>query len=352
MQDALNALSQQVRAAAQSKRALRIEGGGSKQFYGQPVAGETLYVNAYHGIVEHEPSELVATVRAGTPLAELQAALADKGQMLAFEPPHFGAAATIGGCVATGLSGPARAYRGSVRDFLLGVKIIDGKGDALKFGGKVIKNVAGYDVSRLMVGACGTLGVITEVSFKVLPLPKHETTLQFEMDEARAIQAMNEWAGQPLPLSATCYADNKLWVRLSGTESGIAAASAKLGGNALDNATAFWQAVREQTFFDSASGNHLWRVCVPSTTPPLELAGKQIIEWGGALRWIVTGEANTEAIRAAAQRAGGHATRFRGPTSSDVFHPLPAALERIHARLKHTFDPHGVLNPGRMYEAL
>jgi glycolate oxidase FAD binding subunit len=349
----LEQLSEQIRAAANARRPLRIRGGDTKQFYGRPVDGDTLELSPWSGVIEYEPSELVITVKSGTPLLEVEQVLAEKGQMLAFEPPHFGPQATVGGVLATGLAGPARAYRGSVRDFVLGLTVVDGKGDVLKFGGKVIKNVAGYDVSRLMVGANGTLGVITEASFKVLPRPTSESTLMFQLDEASAIRTMNEWAAKPLPLSATCFSENRLWVRLSGSESGINAARAKLGGESLSNADRFWASVREQTIFETPDSHKLWRVSVPATTPSLDIRARQVIEWGGALRWFSSVELAAAKVRETAARAGGHATLFRGGEGdAEVFHPLPAGVARLHQRLKHTFDPSGVLNPGRMYSGL
>lgn len=349
MHSSLNQIAEAIRAAAASNLALRIQGGGSKAFYGVPVEGAPLSVTGYRGIVEYEPSELVLTVRAGTPLTEVEAALAEQGQCLAFEPPHFGASATIGGCVATGLSGPRRAYAGSVRDFVLGVRVLDGTGEDLRFGGKVIKNVAGYDVSRLMVGALGTLGVITEVSFKVLPRPVTDLTLRLAMGPVQAIETMNRWAGQPLPLSATCYFDGSLWVRLAGAEPAVRVASARLGGEIYAAGPAFWSSIREQTHPAFAGDVPLWRLSLRPTTPALGLPGNQLIEWGGALRWLRAPERDAEAIRALAQKAGGHAILFRGGSkSAAVFHPLAPALEKIHTRLKQVFDPMRILNPGRM----
>ena len=266
--------------------------------------------------------------------------------MLAFEPPHFDGAATLGGCVASGLSGPRRPYAGSVRDFVLGVRMIDGSGQLLRFGGQVIKNVAGYDVSRLMVGALGTLGLLTEVSLKVLPRPTAETTLQFELDEAAAIQRMNQWAGQPLPLSATSWHAGLLSVRLSGAPSAVRAAQVKLGGETLHEAGAFWQRLRDQTtpFFDkrpSTLNQSLWRLAVNPTTPPLQLGDAQWIEWGGAVRWLAS-DLPAAALREAAQRCGGHATLFRGRALADgAFAPLTPALLTLHRNLKQRFDPEG-----------
>ena len=341
-------LVERTRAAAEKQTPLRIVGGNSKAFYGQPVSGEVLDVKLYHGIVEYEPSELVISVRAGTPLREVEAALAERGQMLPFEPPHFGEGATIGGCVAAGLSGPARAYRGSVRDFVLGVRIIDGLGRDLKFGGKVIKNVAGYDVSRLITGALGTLGVITEISFKILPLPVTEQTIAFDMTADKAIDQINRWAAQPLPLSATCHAGERLWVRLSGTSSAVAAALKKLGGEVVSSPNEFWNSIREQSADFFKSTLPLWRLSVPSVATPIALAGKQLIEWGGAQRWLLSDEPH-EKIRNTVAKIGGHATRFRQERGAGaVFHPLAPAIATLHRRLKTEFDPRGILNPGRM----
>ena len=271
--------------------------------------------------------------------------------MLAFEPPHFGAHSTLGGCIAAGLSGPRRAYAGAARDTVLGVRMVDGKADDLRFGGQVMKNVAGFDVSRLIAGSLGTLGVITEVSLKVLPVPVAEATLTFEHTAGGAIAAMNEWAGKPLPLSATCWHDGKLSVRLSGAAAAVTAAIKLLGGERMEDAAAhhFWLSIREQSaaFFDARMP--LWRLSLKSTTPPLNLPGTQLLEWNGALRWLAT-DAAADAVRDAARYGGGHATLFRGgDKTAGVFQPLPPALLAIQRKLKRTFDPVGIFNPGRMY---
>jgi glycolate oxidase FAD binding subunit len=345
-------LAERIRDAAARSRPLRIRGSGSKDFYGNALAGETLDAAALTGIVDYEPTELVITALAGTPLTEIEAALAARGQMLAFEPPHFGATATVGGCVAAGLSGPRRASVGAVRDFVLGVRILDGRGDHLRFGGTVIKNVAGYDVSRVMTGSLGTLGVITEVSLKVLPVPVAEITLRLQKTAAEAITLMNEWGGRPLPVSATCHAGNQLNVRLSGAAAAVRAARAKIGGEELPDAAAFWAAVREQTLPFFAGAQTLWRFSVKSTVAPLALPGSQLIEWGGALRWLA-GDGDAKLMREAAEFAGGHATLFRAPDkSAGTFHPLSPALAALHRRLKASFDPAGIFNPGRMYPEL
>lgn len=342
-----------VTAAHAQKTPLRIRGGGTKDFYGNAlsVSLAVLDTRPYHGVVAYEPTELVITARAGTPLAELQALLDQHGQMLAFEPPFFGEAATLGGCVAAGLSGPRRVTAGAVRDFVLGVRMLNGQGDDLRFGGQVMKNVAGYDVSRLMVGALGTLGLLLEVSLKVLPKPPVERTVCLTIDEVAAIETVNRWAGKPLPVSATCFADDMLTVRLSGAESAVNAARAKLGGEVLDDAEAFWQSIREHTHDFFQSTKPLWRLAVKSTTAQLPLPGKQLIEWHGGLRWLACDDLEAvEYIRKSAKAAGGHATLFRGNgLTASVFHPLDDGMMRIHSALKNQFDPAGIFNPGRLY---
>jgi glycolate oxidase FAD binding subunit len=347
-----------IRRAASLQSPLRIRGGGSKDFYGEAARGETLDTRAYAGIIDYDPTELVITARAGTRLREIEQAMHAAGQMLAFEPPHFGEDATIGGVVACGLSGPRRPYVGAVRDFVLGVRMLDGRGDDLTFGGRVMKNVAGFDVARLMTGALGTLGVLTEVSIKCLPLPRAETTRVFPCSADDAIRRSNEWGGQPLPITATCHVEGRLWVRLSGAAPAVEAASARIGGEAVGDADAPWLALRDQThpFFARAAATNrtLWRLSVRSTTRDADLGGEQLVEWGGALRWLVANaEADAGAIRAWAAANGGHATLFRGDDKTPgVFHPLPPAVFALHRRLKQNFDPHGILNPGRMYAAL
>ena len=349
MQQIIDQLAHTIREAANRKTPLCIRGGGTKEFYGGPLRGETLSASAYRGVVEYEPTELVLTARAGTPLAEIEAALREKGQMLAFEPPHFGENATLGGCIGAGLSGPRRAYAGAVRDLVLGVRMLDGRGSDLRFGGRVMKNVAGYDISRLMAGSLGTLGVILEVSLKTLPLPAAEITLRREQTQAEAITLMNEWAGRPLPLSATCHIDHLLYVRLSGAVAAVRAAREKLGGEEVADGAAFWHDLREQRLDFFSQSQPMWRLSLKSTTPPLDLTGPQLLEWGGALRWLKS-VADATTVRAAAALGGGHATLFRGgDKTSGVFHPLPPVLMRLHQRLKRSFDPAGILNPGRLY---
>jgi glycolate dehydrogenase FAD-binding subunit len=348
MSDFIAGLCEQVRDHAARGAALRIRGGGTKDFYGEAPAGEALDLSPYSGIVAYEPKELVLTVRAGTPLEEVEETLDRERQMLAFEPPYFGQDATIGGVVAAGLSGPRRPYAGAVRDFVLGTRVVNGKGEDLSFGGRVIKNVAGYDVSRLMVGALGTLGVITEISFKVLPRPAEEISLAFELDEATATTQVNQWAGKPLPLSATSWQDGRLRVRLSGAATAVAAARVKMGGEEIADA-GYWNDLREQRLPFFATPGPLWRLSVPQTAEPIVATHPQLIEWGGGVRWVV-GEFDPLGIRSSAERVGGHATLFRGGDRSiGVFHPLKPAVAKIHKRLKDAFDPANVLNRDRMY---
>ncbi|MFC5476208.1 glycolate oxidase subunit GlcE [Paraherbaspirillum soli] len=344
----------QITAASAERRPLRIRGGGSKDWYGQQPHGELLDTRAYSGIIDYEPTELVITARCGTPLDEIEAALASRNQALAFEPPHYGAGATLGGMVACGLSGPSRQAVGAVRDFVLGAVLMDGRGDTLRFGGQVMKNVAGYDVSRLLTGALGTLGLMLEISLKVLPRPVAVSSRRFAATEAEAIGRLNEWGGQPLPISASCWSDGVLTIRLSGAQAAVSAAEKKLGGETVVDDHAFWHSLREQThaFFDiQGPQKALWRLSVPSVTPPLALPGATLIEWGGAQRWLRTGaDADAGKIRSALAGIGGHATLYRGADKSvGVFQPLAPAVAQIHRNLKASFDPAGIFNPGRMY---
>ena len=463
-QDLTQTLAARVASAQAEGRPLRIQGGGTKTWLGRAVDGEPLAVAGHRGILSYEPTELVITARAGTPLAEIQAALAERGQWLAFEPPHFSPAtgltddpldpgacagargkaiggadagagdkadggldvgaggnadggadagrhpnanagslpgkATLGGTLACGLSGPARPYSGAVRDFVLGVRLINGKGEVLRFGGEVMKNVAGYDLSRLMAGAQGTLGVLLEVSLKVLPRPAVELTLVFDLSPAEAIRRFNQWAGQPLPMSAACHDGERAYVRLAGNEAAVRAARARLGGEVLDDRmlagkgmanSDFWRDVRELRHpFFQAGAAPLWRLSLPPTAPLDPRLGYQFIDWGGAQRWVHS----EEPLWPVAQAAGGHAScyglRFgraaqavsagclasavsmadavnaehaepavgpniaeRGPESiTEVFQPLPPALLALHRRLKAALDPRGILNPGRLYAEL
>ena len=354
MENVLQTFKERIATATANKSPLRIKGNGTKDWYGQSLQGEVLDTTAYSGIIAYDPTELVITARAGTSLREIGKALSEKNQMLAFEPPRFDGLATIGGIVASGLSGPRRQAVGAVRDFVLGAVLMDGKADVLHFGGQVMKNVAGYDVSRLLTGSMGTLGLILEVSIKVLPRPVAQQSLQFAMTQEQALHQLNVWGGQPLPLSASCWHNGLLAIRLSGAQAAVDAAIKKMGGDALPEPEKFWDRLREQehAFFDGVLQDKeqgLWRLSVPSVAPVLNLQGEQCIEWGGAQRWLKTTASATE-IRAAAEQVGGHATLFKGGDKSvGVFHPLQPAVERIHRNLKNAFDPAGIFNPGRMF---
>lgn len=355
--DRTDTLRDAVLAAAASGTPIHVVGGGTKSFYGRPMATRggaavRLETAEHRGILSYEPSELVLTARSGTPLAEMEAVLAENGQMLAFEPPHFGAGATLGGAVAAGLSGPRRAFAGAVRDFVLGCRMINGKGEVLRFGGQVIKNVAGFDVARLMVGAMGTLGLLLEISLKVLPRPECERTLVLPMGEQDALAAMVRWPGEPWPLSGLAYDESWVYLRLAGAESSVAAAAAALGGAAAMDGPGFWQGLREQEgrFFNFPSlGQRLWRISLAPAALPLKLAGHWFLDWGGALRWLRSDEPPAK-VFAVVGEAGGHATLFRGEGDGQVFQPLPAQLLTLHRNLKQAFDPAGLFNPGRLYE--
>ncbi|HZR34716.1 MAG TPA: glycolate oxidase subunit GlcE [Nevskia sp.] len=346
--NAIAAIAERIRAAAAAGTPLRIRGQGSKDFYGGALRGEVLDTTGLGGIVDYEPTELVLTARAGTPLAEIEAALAQHGQVLPFEPPRFGGGGSLGGAIAAGLSGPRRPYAGAARDYVLGARLLDGRGRELRFGGQVIKNVAGFDVSRLLAGSLGTLGLLTEVTLKTLPRPPAEASLRFALDQATALRRLNEWAGRPLPLSASSFGDGELRIRLSGAEAAVREARGKLGGEAFDGAP-WWDALRDQRepFFTQAAA--LWRVSLPPAAAPLDAPGAQLIEWGGALRWLA-GERNADALRRQAASLGGHATLFRGPDrSGGVFQPLAPAVAQLHRRIKAVLDPAGIFNRGRLY---
>ncbi len=369
---ALQALIDQVRQARADGQPLTIVGGGTKSFFGEAVepadAGQPLHTAALAGISSYEPSELVVTARAGTSLAELEAVLAQHGQHLPFEPPRFGgdaARGTVGGMVAAGLAGPARAAVGGVRDHLLGVALLNGKAELLHFGGTVMKNVAGYDVSRLLAGSLGMLGVVCEVSLKVLPVPPATLTLRMELPQDLALRHLNDWGGQPLPLNASAWWDGMLVLRLSGATAAVQAAHqalhSSLGGEVVEPtlAAGFWRGLRDHSdeFFLGAQraverGAGLWRLSLPQVAPPLPLSGEQLVEWGGAQRWLCT-SAPASAVREAAAALGGHATLFRGQDKSvGAFTPLKPALARIHRELKTAFDPDRVFNRGRLVPGL
>jgi len=355
---ALRALRDCVRGADADRIRVRLHGGGTKDFYGEPPSGEPLDLRAVSGIVAYEPTELVVTARAGTPLAEVQAALAERRQCLAFEPPHFGPGATVGGMVAAGLSGPRRAAAGAVRDYVLGAVLMNAQGELLQFGGQVMKNVAGYDVARLLAGSMGILGPIVQVSLKVLPMPAAEATVVLPIGLREGLVQLNRWAGEPLPVSGTVWQAGVLHLRLSGARAAVEAAVRRFvddhGAAVVEPAAAdaIWIAVREQTdpFFDGDSP--LWRLSVPSTAPVFEFPGRQLIEWGGSLRWFKS-EVDAAIVRQAAATVGGSATLFRGRDRlPGVFPALAAPVLELHRRIKREFDPRGIFNPGRLVAGL
>ncbi|WP_434700030.1 glycolate oxidase subunit GlcE [Pseudomonas sp. D1-1] len=342
--DASELLLEQVNRARASDTPLRIQGSNSKAFLGRQVAGEVLDTRAHRGIVDYDPTELVITARAGTPLRELLAALDAAGQRLPCEPPAFGADATVGGMVAAGLSGPRRPWAGSVRDYVLGTRMISGHGHLLRFGGEVMKNVAGYDLSRLLAGSFGCLGVITEVSLKVLPKPRHGLSIRLEIDSREALEKLAEWGRQPLPISAASHDGDCLRLRLEGGEGSVSAAHQRLGGEAIDDQ--YWTELNEHRLPFFAEDLPLWRLSLPNATGPLDLPGAQLIDWAGAQRWLKT---DADTVQALAREWGGHAVCYRPGATATPFQPLEPALLRYHRQLKAKLDPQGLFNPGRMY---
>lgn len=355
-------LAEQVKAAYDNQSPLQIIGGGSKSFYGRKISAIPLSVAAYSGVINYEPSELLITARAGTPLREIEELLDAHGQMLGFEPPSFSDTATLGGTIACGISGPRRPYAGAVRDFVLGVTMINGKGEILKFGGQVMKNVAGYDVSRLMTGALGTLGVVLEISLKVIPKPAYEETRILPFNHQQMNTLLSDIGRQPVPVSATLLHNNLLFIRLSGAKAGVRAASAAIGGDTLQEANSFWEHLKEQQqpFFHQP--RPLWRLSLPpaATATPEDLVEEEsFIEWGGAQRWVYS--RNDSALQQWAIENGGHASCFRDtgrdPFTSHrateaVFSPLSPALFTLSKRIKECFDPGYILNPNRLYAGL
>ncbi len=346
-------LKADVESAINNQHVLRIHGGDSKAFYGNEIASsKTLDVSTHTGIVDYEPTELVITVRAGTKIKELEELLAENAQQLPFEPPAHSDNSTIGGVVAAGLSGPRRPFKGSVRDHILGVSMINGHGKIVEFGGQVMKNVAGYDVSRLMVGSLGSLGVLLNISIKLIPAPASEVTLTIETSREKAINLFNQWRPTPLPISATCFYEDCLYVRLSGGHQSISAFTEQIAGKVLENANGFWTAVKNQTHeFFLGNTKPLWRLSFPPATPALRrLEKNMLIEWGGAQYWLYS-NAPSNIIRGVAEKNKGHATLYRGDQPGvNHFHPLAPELINLQKRLKNTLDPHGVFASGRLYK--
>jgi len=368
MADHSAAIKAQVESAYQQQRPVNIIGGGSKSFMGRVSVGEPLNLAQHSGIVAYEPTELVLTARAGTPITEIQQVLAAHDQQLAFEPPAFKGKATLGGTLAGNQSGPCRPWQGSVRDAVLGVRLINGRGEHLKFGGQVMKNVAGYDLSRLQAGAMGCLGVITEISLKVIPKPAVSSSLMVTMSEQDALVLMTSLRRRAIPLSGACWSAGKINLRLAGAESAVNAAAKELGAHfdatSADAEQDFWNNLREQQLSFFSSDQPIWRLSVNPASPPLPLhyskKSQQIIDWGGAQRWLA-GDFKFEQVQLLAQQAKGHASLYRGrnlkgeqrePAKGEVFQSLPAPLQALHRRVKKAVDPAGILNPGRLYSWL
>ena len=350
MSDQSLSLQQQVKENIERGRPMQITAGNSKLFYAHEISGEALSVKEHFGIIDYEPTELVITARCGTRLQDLESTLAEQNQMLAFEPPAYSKHATLGGCIAAGLSGPRRPFAGAVRDASLGIRMINGTGEILKFGGTVMKNVAGYDVSRLMVGSMGTLGIILDTSLKIVPRPETEITTCYELTERASISRVNKICAQAYPVSATCFDGTQLFLRLSGTESGVNKSLDMLGGETLKDATSFWKDLKNQrhSFFNSTK--RIWRLSLKPATPPLEIMGEQLIEWHGAQRWL-TSDQNPEIIREIINQHGGHAIIFKNAKEDDlVFHPISGILHQLHMNLKLAMDPKCMFNLYRMYE--
>ena len=351
MADITAKITSHVHEALLRKQALRIQGGRTKHFYGRQVEGDLLSLTTHTGITEYEPSELFITARSGTPLHEIERTIQNENQILPFEPPYFGSTATLGGMVAAGLSGPRRATAGGIRDCVLGINIVNGKGEYLQFGGKVMKNVAGYDVSRLMCGALGTLGVVMSVTLRLMPKPACEQTVAISLNSQDAIKKMNELASSAMPISATFYDGNDLYIRLSGSLSTIKVCTDTIGADPVDWSEVFWKNIKEHAHEFFVTDEPLWRISLPSYTAPLDFPGRQTMEWNGGLRWIVT-TTSAEEIWTKVAHLNGHACLFRGHSTAQVFHPLSKALLNIHRKLKQAFDPVGILNPGKMYAGI
>lgn len=356
MTDQSKTIQQQTQSAFENKTACRIVGANSKHFLGNESHGETISTKNHTGVISYDASELVMTVRSGTSLKEIKDILSANNQSLPFDPPTFSDYATIGGTIACNLSGPARPYTGAARDFVLGTRIINGKGEDCRFGGQVMKNVAGYDASRLMAGAYGTLGIILDISLKVLPITQTEVTIKIEQPVDDAIQTINQLSTKNLPISASCYFENHLYIRLNSSEQNTLAVSKNIcqqtTGSEIENSKAFWHSIREQEHEFFKTEKSIARISLPPTCNNIDFNGEQLIEWGGALRWLKS-DLDIESIRNQVQELGGHVTAYKNFESSiEFFHPLEAGLKTLQQRLKQGFDPAGILNPGRLYKEL
>lgn len=354
MADLSETLLEQVREAVEKGQPINVQGGGTKSFMGRSTdpGAQLIDVSGHSGIVNYQPVELVITVRAGTRLSEIEAALAENNQMLAFEPPHFGEGSTIGGTLAANQSGPGRPWWGSVRDHLLGVRLISSKAEHLRFGGQVMKNVAGYDMSRLQAGAMGGFGLITEMSFKVLPRPASQITLAYDCDQADAISLMNQRAIESKPLSAATWLDGRLYLRLSGAQSAVEATRKAWGGEIVETGENFWRSLQDQKLSLFESEDPLWRFSINPTAKAFDLDLPAIIDWGGAQRWY-SGQQSFDEMVSIAESAGGQVSLYRGgDRNTEVNHPVAAPLQNLQQRVKASIDPVGLFNPGRVYSWL
>ncbi len=347
--DYIETLCASIREANTTQQALQILSGESKQFYGNKITAKSLDVSSNKGIVDYEPSELFITARNGTSLKEIEAELDANNQILPFEPPHFNTQATLGGTISCGLSGPRRAYASSMRDCVLGVNIVNGKGEYLEFGGQVMKNVAGYDASRLMCGAFGTLGVLTQISLRVSPKPHSEITIAIEINQREALENMNAWTQTQLPISATYFNNKVLYIRIAGLESTTKKAHQEIGGEIIANSEKFWNDLKNHQTDFFQTEKPLWRIIIPNTTPDLPINGESCLEWNGGLRWIKSNE-NTQHIINLCKKMKAQATLFKTNSKpKDCLASINPNIQKLHLNLKTAFDPNRILNPGRMY---
>ena len=343
-------IQKQLEYAFDNNIGINIQGHNSKAFYGRRTerALEVLETKQHKGIIDYQPTELVITARCGTSIQEIEEALAEKNQILAFEPPMFNQQGGLGGMISTGLSGPARPYAGALRDAVLGVSCLNGKAEKLTYGGQVMKNVAGYDISRLMTGAMGTLGVILDASIKVMPKPETEITLRLEKTIDQALQTWLELGKQALPISASCHLDDILYIRLAGNTAAVKHAASHIGGEEHNDGADFWRNLRHHQHEFFTGPLPLWRLSLAPATLALNLSGNTLVDWAGAQRWIKTDE-SPDIIRSLCDAHGGHATLFNpGDNKVEAFHPLTTGIAGLHKQLKHAFDPSGILNPMRM----
>ena len=347
--DYIQSLCASIQQASSVQQALQLTAGGSKNFYGNQLTAASLDVSSHTGIVDYEPTELFISARNGTLLCDLEATLDANNQMFPFEPPGFTQQATLGGTVACGLSGPRRPYASAMRDCVLGTNIVNGKGEYLEFGGNVMKNVAGYDVSRLMCGAFGTLGVLTQVSLKVIPKPQTNITVALELSQSEALKTMSAWMQTLFPISATYFNRDVLFVRIEGLEKTTKSVLQKIGGEILPSSQTFWKELKDHQTEFFQTERPLWRVIIPNNTPPLSISGESCLEWNGGLRWIKSDE-DAQQIISQCHVANGHATLFKAITKpTDCLASIQPKLQKLHLNLKSAFDPQHILNPGRMY---